>query len=387
MEVYLDNSATTKPYKEVIEEMSRVMEETYGNPSSMHMLGVYAENKLKEASQILAATMKCKPSEIVFTSGGTESDNMALIGVAHAKKRAGKHIITTRIEHPAVLETCEFLKGEGFEISYLDTDARGAVSVSELESLIHPDTILVSVMHTNNEIGTIEPIEEIGACVHRVNPGCIFHVDAVQGYTKAKIIPGKMNIDLMSVSAHKFHGPRGVGFLYVKDKTRIEPLIYGGGQQKAMRSGTENVAGIMGMAIAARKSYESFDEDIKHLYELKKRLAEGLIKIDQVKVNGAGPDDTDKGAPHIISASFPGIRSEVLLHALEDKGIYVSAGSACASNRPHVSATLTAIGLTPELSGSTIRFSMSVHTTAEEIDYTLDVLNSLIPTLRKYTRH
>ncbi len=380
VEVYLDNSATTKPYKEVVEEMSRVMEETYGNPSSMHMLGVYAENKLKEAAVILASTIKCKPSEIVFTSGGTESDNMALIGVAHARKRTGKHIITTCIEHPAILETCEFLKGEGYEISYLNTDEHGTVSVSELEGLMRPDTILVSVMHTNNEIGTLEPIEEIGACVHRINPDCVFHVDAVQGYTKAKIIPKKMNIDLMSVSAHKFHGPRGVGFLYVKDKTRIEPLIYGGGQQKGMRSGTENVAGIMGMAVAARKSYENFDEDIRKMSELKECLKAGLEKLDDVSINGGG-------APHIISASFPGIRSEVLLHALEDKGIYVSAGSACASNRPHVSATLTAIGLPPELSGSTIRFSMSVHTTAEEIDYTLDVLDSLIPTLRKYTRH
>ncbi len=380
-EIYLDNSATTRPYQEVAEAVRNTMEELYGNPSSMHMLGVNAEKKLNEASDILAGTLKCKPSEILYTSGGTESDNMAVFGVAHARRRAGKHIITTRIEHPAILEPCACLEKEGCEVSYLGTDANGIIDLNELESLIRPDTILVSIMHTNNEIGSLQPIEEAGSLIKKKNPDCIFHVDAVQGYAKDTIIPKKLNVDLMSVSAHKFHGPRGTGFLYIRDKTRIDPIIYGGGQQKGMRSGTENVAGIYGMALAARKSYADLAEDRQRMHELKKHFTDELAKIDGVYVNGTG------GAPHIISASFEGVRSEVLLHSLEDKGIYVSAGSACASNRPHISATLTAIGLRTDLLDSTIRFSMSTFTTREEIDYTLSVLTDLLPTLRRFTRH
>lgn len=381
-EVYLDNSATTAPFPEVAEAVKHIMEESYGNPSSMHMLGVNAEKKLTEASDILAGTLKCKPSEILYTSGGTESDNTAVFGVAHARHRAGKHIITTRIEHPAILEPCACLEKEGFEISYLGTDENGIIDTDELESLIRPDTILVSIMHTNNEIGSLQPIEAAGSLIKKKNPDCIFHVDAVQGYAKDTIIPKKMNIDLMSVSAHKFHGPRGVGFLYIKDKTRIDPIIYGGGQQKGMRSGTENVAGIYGMALAARKSYANLAEDRQRMYELKKYFIDELDKIEGVSVNGV-----PGGAPHIISSSFEGVRSEVLLHSLEDKGIYVSAGSACATNRPHISATLTAIGLRKDLLDSTIRFSMSVFTTREELDYTLTVLGELLPVLRRFTRH
>ncbi|MBR6390533.1 MAG: cysteine desulfurase [Lachnospiraceae bacterium] len=407
MEVYLDNSATTKPYKEVIDAVSEVMESTWGNPSSMHMLGVDAEKYLTQSTEMISQTLRCKPSEILYTSGGTESDNMALIGVAHARKRAGRHIITTSIEHPAILETCAYLEKEGYEISYLGTDGQGRIDVSELAGLIRPDTILVSIMHTNNEIGSVEPLEEAGRIIKEINPACIFHTDAVQGYGKARIIPKKTGIDLMSVSAHKFHGPRGVGFLYIKEGTRIDPIIYGGGQQKGMRSGTENVAGIYGMAVAAKKSYDSLDEDRARMYELKRFFIDGLLKLDEVYINGvgqvgdpllntdhekAGTDGSESSAlemdaPNIISASFAGIRSEVLLHALEDKGIYVSSGSACASNRPHVSGTLTAIGIRKDLLDSTIRFSTSVFTTGEELDYTLENLSRLLPTLRKYTRH
>ena len=406
MEVYLDNSATTKPYKEVITVVSEVMESTWGNPSSMHMLGVDAEKYLTQSTDMISQTLRCKPSELLYTSGGTESDNMALIGVAHARKRVGKHIITTAIEHPAILETCAYLEKEGYEISYLGTDELGCIDVNELGSLIRPDTILVSIMHTNNEIGSIEPLEEAGRIIKEINPACIFHTDAVQGYGKARIIPRKSGIDLLSVSAHKFHGPRGVGFLYIKEGTRIDPIIYGGGQQKGMRSGTENVAGIYGMAFAAQKSYDSLDDDRARMYELKRYFIDGLLKIDEVYINGVraacnlltenGHEKSDPsgskvpdegmGAPNIISASFAGIRSEVLLHALEDKGIYVSSGSACASNRPHVSGTLTAIGLKKELLDSTIRFSTSVFTTREELDYTLENLNDIIPVLRRYTR-
>ena len=408
-EIYLDNSATTRPYPEVADAMARIMTEDYGNPSSLHMLGVNAEKYLTKATEILAGTLKCKPGEILYTSGGTESDNMALLGVAHARRRAGKHIITTHIEHPAVLEPCAFLEKEGYEISYLGTDASGRIDTDELGALIRPDTILVSVMHTNNEIGSLQPIEAAGSLIKKKNPDCIFHVDAVQGYAKDAIIPKRSGIDLMSVSAHKFHGPRGVGFLYIKDKTRIDPIIFGGGQQRGMRSGTENVAGIYGMALAAQMSYRDLDADLRRMYGLKKQFTEELISVEGVSVNGipslllGGDDvsiaqldtDTDDmaairealGAPHIISASFEGVRSEVLLHALEEKGIYVSAGSACATNRPHVSSTLTAIGLKKDLLDSTIRFSMSTSTTREELEYTLSVLRELLPTLRRFTRH
>lgn len=392
MECYLDNSATTKPYKEVVDLMSDIMLETYGNPSSMHMLGVKAEKKLIEATDIIAKTLKCKPSEILYTSGGTESDNMALVGVARAKCRAGKHIITTCFEHPAMLETCAFLENEGFEISYLNVDKFGIVDIERLESLIRPDTILVSIMHTNNEIGAVQPIAEIGALIKKCNPNCLFHVDAVQGYGKFEIIPKRMGIDLMSVSAHKIHGPRGVGFLYIKDKTKINPIIFGGGQQKGMRSGTENVAGICGMAKAAEIMYDNLASDRERIYDLKEYFIKNLLTIEDVTVNGVeiGDDLSEcvrKTAPHIVSASFAGIRSEVLLHSLEDKEVYVSAGSACASNKPHISATLTAIGLEQKFLDSTIRFSFSVHTTTEEIDYALKALNELLPMLRKYTRH
>jgi len=392
MEVYLDNSATTKPYTEVVTLMSEIMLENYGNPSSMHILGVEAEKKLNSATEVLAKTLKCKPSEILYTSGGTESDNMALIGVARARCRSGKHIITTRVEHPAILETCSFLEKEGYELTYLDVDNKGIVDLKQLETLIRPDTILVSIMHTNNEIGSVQPIAEIGALIKKINPNCLFHVDAVQGYGKFEIIPKRMGIDLMSVSAHKIHGPRGVGFLYIKEKTKINPIIFGGGQQKGMRSGTENVAGICGMSKAAQFMYDNLDADREQMYELKELFIKKLLEIEGVSINGVDKDNLSKEklratAPHIVSASFEGIRSEVLLHSLEDKGIYVSAGSACASNRPHISATLTAIGLDKSLLDSTIRFSFSVHTTIEEIEYTLSVLGELLPVLRKYTRH
>ena len=392
MQAYLDNSATTRPYESVVEIMSKVMLDDYGNPSSMHMLGVEAEKRLTEATKIIADSLKCKPTEILYTSGGTESDNLALIGVARTQHRLGKHIITTAIEHPAILETCAYLEKEGFEISYLDTDETGVIRLEQLKSLIRKDTILVSIMHTNNEIGSVQPIAEAGKLIKDINPDCIFHVDAVQGYGKAVIVPKRMNIDLLSVSAHKLHGPRGVGFLYIKDKTRISPILFGGGQQKGMRSGTENVAGICGMAEAVKRTFAKLDSDIDDLYHLKTYFVTELLGIEGVSINGLAKGDSIEDsirftAPHIISASFENVRSEVLLHSLEDKGIYVSAGSACASNRPHISATLVAINIKKEYLDSTIRFSLSVNTTKDELDYTIESLKQILPMLRKYTRH
>ena len=382
MECYLDNSATTKCFDEVIEAVESEMRDFYGNPSSMHNKGFEAEKKIRETTKLIASTLKCNESEIVYTSGGTESDNMALIGIARAYKRSGNHIIVSAIEHAAILQTAEYLKEEGYEISYLSTDENGTVDLEELGSLVREDTILVSIMAVNNEIGTVQPIEEISKIIKRRNPNVIFHVDAVQGYGKVKIIPGKMGIDLMSVSGHKIHGPKGVGFLYVSYKVKIKPIIFGGGQQKALRSGTENVCGIVGLGAAIKRVFEGFDEDNERMSSLRDYLIGRIEEINDVKING----NPDARAPHIVSASVRGVRAEVLLHALEEKGIYVSSGSACATNKPAVSATLKAINLDKDLLESTIRFSFSVLTTKEEVEYAADNLAACIETLRKYVR-
>ena len=383
MEVYLDNSATTRVFSEVAQEMAEIMCEHYGNPSSMHLKGVESERYVKYAREAIAKLLKVNEKEIYFTSGGTESDNLALIGCAMAGHRAGKHLITTQIEHPAILRTMEYLEKQGFQVTYLPVDRTGRIRMEDLKRAIRPDTILVSIMHTNNEIGSLQPIQEAGALIKRMNPNILFHVDAVQGFGKFRIYPKRMGIDLLSASGHKIHGPKGIGFLYVGEKVKIHQIAYGGGQQRGLRSGTENVPGMTGMARAAELMYAHLDEDTDKLYELKERFISGLQKLPDVKVNGLTGRDS---APHIVSASFRGVRSEVLLHALEDKGIYVSAGSACAAKKPQPSATLKAIGVEKDLLDSTIRFSMSVLTTREEIDYTLEALYDMIPMLRKYTR-
>lgn len=379
----MDNSATTRCFDEVIAAVNEEMKNTYGNPSSLHMQGVKAEKLIKETLGIIASTLKSDEKEIIFTSGGTESDNMALIGVARAYKRSGKHIITSGIEHEAILETCEFLEEEGYEITYLPTDNSGVVDLKVLEESIREDTILVSIMGVNNEIGVIEPIEAISKIIKAKNPSTLFHVDAVQAYGKIKLIPKNMGIDLMSVSSHKIHGPKGTGFLYVNKKVKIKPIIFGGGQQRGLRSGTENVCGITGMGAAIKKVFASFDEDTKRMYELREHLINRLLENEDVFINGAAPQGS---APHIVSASVKNVRAEVLLHALEDKGVYVSSGSACASNRPSVSKTLKSIGVENEYLDSTIRFSMSVMTTKEEIDYVADCFSDIVGNLRKYVR-
>lgn len=384
MEVYLDNSATTRCFDEVADLTSKVMTLDYGNPSSMHLKGVESEKYLRHAREVIAKNLKVNEKEILFTSGGTESDNMALIGTAFANQRAGRHLITTQIEHPAILQTMQYLEKQDFEVTYLPVDENGQVKLEELQRSLRKDTILVSIMHTNNEIGALQPIAEAGTIIKRFNPSIVFHVDAVQGYGKFRIHPKRMNIDLLSVSAHKIHGPKGIGFLYINEKIKIHPIIWGGGQQKGMRSGTENVPAIAGMALAIEKIYQDLEKEIDTLYALKQRFIDGAMKIEDVKVNGLAGRDS---APHVVSLSIRGIRSEVLLHALEEKGIYVSAGSACASNKPSISATLQAIGVEKDLLDSTIRFSFSIFTTPEEIDYTLQNLYDIIPMLRKYTRH
>lgn len=383
MEVYLDNSATTRVFPEVAEAMVKIMCEDYGNPSSMHNKGVESERYIRYAKEVFAKLLKVNEKEIYFTSGGTESDNMAIIGCAMANHRAGKHLITTVIEHPAVLQTFAHLEKQGFQVTYLPVDSTGRIELDVLKNAIRPDTILVSIMHTNNEIGAVQPIAEAGALIKKINPNILFHVDAVQGFGKFRIYPKKMNVDLLSVSSHKIHGPKGVGVLYVGEKVKIQPIVFGGGQQKGLRSGTENVPGVAGMARAADLMYAHLEEDTDKLYALKERFINGLESMEDMKVNGLTGRDS---APHIVSVSVRGIRSEVLLHALEDRGIYVSAGSACASNKPMISATLKAIGVEKDLLDSTIRFSFSVFTTEEEIDYALKALGEMVPMLRKYTR-
>ena len=393
MNVYLDNSATTKPFGEVIEYMSKVMCDNYGNPSSMHMAGMNAENEIKNAKRIIADTLKVEEKEICFTSGGTESDNLALIGCAMANKRAGTHLITTKIEHPAILETMKHLEDEGFSVTYLDVNRDGRVDPATLKAALTDETILVSIMHVNNEIGSMNDIEELARTVKDHNPSILFHTDAVQSFGKVRVFPKRLKADLVSVSSHKIHGPKGVGFLYISDKVKIRPVIFGGGQQKGMRSGTENVPGIAGLGLATKLIYEDIEDRTAEMYELKRYFINELTKLDDVYVNGIpdienteAKDPIRATAPHIISASFSGVRAEVLLHALEAKNIYVSSGSACATNKPAKSATLLAIGLPPDLLDSTLRFSMSIETTREDIDYTLSVLSEEVPKLRKYRR-
>lgn len=384
-EVYLDNSATTCAYESVGDLVRKVMCEDYGNPSSMHQKGVEGEKYIKEAKEILAKTWKVQEKEIFFTSGGTESDNLALIGAARANKRSGNHLITTCIEHQAILNAMRYLEEEeGFRVTYLPVDHYGRVSLEALKEALCEDTILVSIMYVNNEVGSVQPIQEAASIVKSYNKDILFHVDAVQGFGKYQIYPKRLKVDMCSISGHKIHGPKGTGALYIDSNVKIKPILFGGGQQKNLRSGTENVPGIAGLGLATKIIYENLDEKVRRMRELKAHFIEEVTKIDDTVIHGLY-DETS--APHIISVGFAGIRSEVLLHALEDKGIYVSSGSACASNHPQVSGVLKGIGASREFLDSTLRFSMSEFTTLEEIDYTLQALKELVPMLRRYRRH
>ncbi len=410
MEAYLDNSATTRCTEGVRDVVVRAMTEDYGNPSSQHRKGVEAERILREARETIAATLRVSEKEIYFTSGATESNNWAIIGAAMANRRAGTHLITTAIEHAAVLEPMAYLEKQGFRVTYLPVDEKGHIRLRDLEEALCAETILVSIMYVNNEIGTIEPIAEAGKLIKARNPRALFHVDAVQAYGKLELRPKKLGVDLLSVSAHKIHGPKGVGFLYVNEKTKLQPLLLGGGQQKGMRSGTDNVPGAAGLAEAAREAYAQLGQSTEHLLQLKKRMMDGLRalsdRLSEGDAESAAQGETmeksnsrtsrivihseegDKSAPHIVSAAFPGVRSEVLLHALEERGIYVSAGSACTTNKKvPVSGVLRELRLPKELAESTLRFSFSRFTTEEEIDYCLGALGELLPVLARYARH
>ncbi len=383
MEVYFDNAATTKIIPEVRKIMLETMDVEYGNPSSMHIKGVQAENYLRNARNTIAKQLKCESKEIIFTSGGTESNNLALLGLALANKRAGNHIITTGIEHASVYNPVLYLQDLGFRVTFLKVDARGKVDLQHLRESLDEDTILVSTMAVNNEIGAVEPIEEIAAIIKKYNgehdKNILYHVDAIQAFGKRILYPKRIGIDAMSMSGHKIHGPKGSGALFVDSRAKIKPVLYGGGQEKGLRSGTENTAAIAGMGKATEIMYNRIEENNHKMQLVKDALIQGATQIE-------GVTDNSGESPHIASLSFRGVRSEVLLHALEDRGIYVSAGSACSSNHPAISGVLTAIGLDKDLLESTLRFSFCEYNTVEEAEYTVNVLKELLPMLRKYTR-
>ena len=391
-EIYLDNAATTRVLPKAAETAADAMRVSYGNPSSLHHKGFEAEQYITDARRSIANSLKVPEDTIIFTSGGTESNNMALLCGAEARKRQGNHVITTKIEHASVYEPVIRLEELGYRVTFLPVDNNGIVHPDTLREALTDDTILVSIMAVNNEIGAVEPIEDLAKIVPDHNPQTLFHTDAIQAYGKMEIRPRKLGIDLMSVSGHKLHAPKGTGFLYIREKLTIRPLLYGGGQQKDRRSGTENVPGIAGLGVAAKEWFSDATGRRKHLYEIKERFVRSMESVPEAIVNGvfAGEGDLSetvlRTAPHIASVSFPGVRSEVLLHALEEKGIYVSSGSACSSNHPAISGTLKAIGVREDLLDSTLRFSFSFETTEEEIDAAVEALRELVPKHRRYKR-
>ena len=382
MEIYFDNSATTKMLKEVSLAIDDLNEKFYANPSAMHRAGFLAEEQVKASSKIICDIINCEPSEVIWTSGGTESNNMAIRGYANCYKKTGNRIITTKIEHPSVKKVCESLEDEGFELVYLDVDSEGHISLDDLSNSLNDNSILVSIMYINNEIGSKQNIEEIGKLIKEKNKNTAFHVDFVQGFSKYKIDVKKTKIDFLSISSHKFNGPKGVGVLYKNKSLRIKPLILGGAQQNDLRAGTLNVPGIVGTAEAAKISYSSIDEEFIRLKNLKNYLIDELSKLNEkygiISVNSKKDDGF---APHIISISFKGIRAAVILHALEEREIYVSAGSACSSHNKKTSSTLISIGLKPELAESTIRVSFGRYNVNDEVDEFIKVLDELIPRL------
>lgn len=381
--IYLDNSATTRCSDRATEVMVQLLQKEYGNPSSLHLFGAQAEDYIKEAKKKIAKTLKADEKEIIFTSGGTESNNLAIFGAVEANKRAGNKIITTSIEHASVEQPMARLEELGYDVVYLDVDSNGIIDLEQLERELNEQTILVSIMHVNNEIGAVEPMEQAAELIAKKAKNALFHVDAIQSYGKYRIIPKKIGIDLLSVSGHKIHGPKGSGFLYVKSKTKIKPILFGGGQQKGMRSGTENVPAIAGLAEAAEEAYEHLEENVSKMRALKAMLLEGISSIPDVTVNGL---TDERSAPHILSVSVKDVRSEVLLHSLEEKEIYVSAGSACSSNKPSISRTLKNIGIKEYLLDATIRFSLCEANTEEEMKAAAAAMQEMIPFRRKFIR-
>lgn len=373
MFVYLDNSATTRQYDEVTRQMKEAMDDFYGNPSALHSLGLASEKRIRTARQNLAGAFGAREDEIIFTSGGTESDNMALYGIAHARKREGNKIITSKVEHPAILEACKVLEKEGFDVVYIGVDDKCRLDTAQLRAAIDEKTTLISIMAVNNETGTIMPTDEIG----RLKGRSIFHTDAVQGFAKVDL--KNSGADLISVSAHKIHGPKGVGALYVKKGVNLPAFIVGGGQERHMRSGTENVPGIIGFGAACQIAMSDFDGRMEKMATVRNYLRDGVCdQIKDVKVNS--PED---GAASVLNISFLGTRGEVLLHTLEQDQIFVSTGSACSSNKKGGSHVLAAMGLTDKEIEGAIRFSFSEFNTIEEMDYVIEKVKGAVERFRR----
>ena len=380
MNVYFDNSATTKPYDEVIEAVSKGMKEYFGNPSSLHKIRMNCEKRLNEAREYFASTIKCNKEEIYFTSGGSEGNNLILKGLL----KPGHHFITTAFEHHSIISTCKQLEEKGVKVTYLDVDSEGRISLEDLEEAITKDTVLVSIMQVNNEIGVIQDIEAIGKLIKERSSRAKFHVDAVQGYGKLPIDVNKSNVDFLTVASHKIHGPKGVGFIYIKKGIILNSLISGGSQEKGIRAGTENLPGIIGFEKAAQMTFEEMESRYDKVLELKKYFVERLNEIKDIRVNG----EIDGFSPYILNVSFLGVRAEVLLHLLEEQNIYVATGSACTSksSAAHGSYVIKSLGLSNKEVESAIRFSFSYENTKEEVDYTIDVLKKSLMFLRRVKR-
>jgi cysteine desulfurase len=374
MKVYLDNGATTKVDPRVVEDMLPYFLEGYGNASSLHTPGQYAAKALDESRKVIASSLGAKPEEIIFTSGGTESDNLALKGTAYANKDKGDHIITTKIEHPAVLKACESLEKQGFKVTYLGVDGDGMIDMGELEKSITPKTVLVSIMHANNEIGTVQDLDSIGKLCRQ--KGVLFHTDAVQSFTKEAVDVSKTSVDLISLSSHKIHGPKGVGVLYVRNGTSIAPISDGGGHEFKKRAGTENVSGAVGFAKAVEIAEQM---DCAQMERLRGKLMQKLLEIPHTRLNG----HKDKRLCNNVNISFDYIEGEALLMMLNDKGVAVSTGSACSTKSLKPSHVLLAIGLKPETAHGSIRFTLSKYTTEEEIDYTIKSVKEVVGKLRE----
>lgn len=375
--IYFDNGATTAPYLEVVEAMKSVLQTYYGNPSSLHHLGVESEKILNQSRTLAAKLLGVQPGEILFTSGATESNNMAIKGIAFQYQNRGKHIITTAIEHPAVYDVCKQLEHFGFHVTIVPVNEQGMVDPEDVESAIRPDTILVSVMHVNNEVGSIQPLEEIGSRLKKY-PKLFFHVDAVQGYGKLPVDPNRWGADMVSLSAHKFHGPKGTGLLFLRKGIELSPIMVGGGQEGGLRSGTENLAGIVGMVKAMRMAKEQLDSHPKILFDMRNRLWDSLNQWE-----GCSMNTPREGAPHIVNISLPGLKSEVLLHALEDKKIFVSTKSACSSKLDRPSRVLMAMNAGEAKAKSSLRISLSYMNTMAEVEQFLTIFYEVVPQLKQ----
>ena len=376
--VYMDYSATTYVKPEVLEEMLPYFTEKFGNPSSFYEISRVTSRAVTEGRDKVAKALNCEPSEVYFTGGGSEADNWALKGIASAYKNKGNHIITTKIEHHAILHTCEYLEKNGYEVTYLDVDEEGFIDLEQLKNAITDKTILVSVMFINNEIGTIEPIKEIGKICHE--RGVLFHTDAVQAVGHVPIDVKELNIDLLSLAGHKIYGPKGIGALYIRKGVRIHNLIHGGGQERGRRAGTENIAGIVGLGKAIELATSNIEEESKRLSKLRDRLIEGLLKIPHTRLNG--PKDGSKRSPANVNVCFRFIEGESILLSLDFEGICASSGSACTSGSLDPSHVLLAIGLPHEIAHGSLRLSLGAGSTDEDVDYILEKLPPIIERLR-----